>query len=42
MKILIMFCIYIVPISGSLLLGGGEDVKLSIWFCKSATILFDN
>ena len=35
---------YIVPISGfSSLSGGGDDaLRLLIWFCKSATIVFNN
>ena len=39
-----MFLIYIVLISGSLgsLPPPPLDVILLIWFCKSATILFDN
>ena len=41
-RIILMFLIYIVPISGSSLSGGLLAVLLLIWFCKSATILFNN
>ena len=43
LKMLIVFLIYIVPISGSLgSLPPDPGVKLLIWFCNSAAILFNN